>query len=106
MKIIKKLKSRVKKSRLLFNRRFLVISFILMMLLKVTGLASAAPVTPSAFSMSEVTGNVTTIITAAVGWMQTFLNFVIANPIILIFFFLTLAGFGIGLLKRLFGIFG
>ena len=44
---------------------------------------------------------ISTIVTASIGWMGQFVNFIGANPIVLVFVVLPLVGFAVSILKRL-----
>lgn len=45
--------------------------------------------------------DVGTIVTAAQGWLQSYVQIVTSNPLILMFVLVTFVGLGVGLLKRL-----
>jgi hypothetical protein len=51
--------------------------------------------------MATYIGNITSIITAAVGWMGTAGEAIAANPLALLFILLPMMGAGIGLFRRI-----
>lgn len=53
--------------------------------------------------MAEVIANITTVVTATVGWIGQYMGAVTAagNELLLVFFAMPLVGLGIGALKRL-----
>lgn len=53
-------------------------------------------------TMETILSTVTSIVTAAVGWVGSFVTLITENPILLVFCLLPFVGLGIGLLSRLF----
>lgn len=51
--------------------------------------------------MAEIISSVSSIFTAAIGWVGTVAETVTGEPILLIFAILPLVGIGVGLFKRL-----
>ena len=50
--------------------------------------------------MSEIVTGITTVFTAAVGWITTLAAFIVETPIILFFIALVVVGITIGYIKR------
>lgn len=56
----------------------------------------------AAFSMADLTAAVTSLVTAVVGWVETYLGAITGNPVLLAFCVaLPLVGLGIGVIRRL-----
>ena len=51
--------------------------------------------------MSEIITSVTTIFTAAIGWVGTVAETITSTPMLLLFVSIPLVGLGVGLFKRL-----
>lgn len=54
--------------------------------------------------MSEVLTSVSTVVTAAIGWIGDFVDVISSTPLLLLFVTVPLVGLGIGLLRRLISI--
>ena len=52
-------------------------------------------------TISSLLTNISSIVTAAVGWMQSAATAIAGNPVALLFILLPLMGVGIGLFKRI-----
>lgn len=59
------------------------------------------PQTSSTASVTTITSNVTSIVTAAAGWIETYVGVIMDNPLILTFVVLSIAGMGVGLIRRM-----
>lgn len=53
-----------------------------------------------AMTMETIITNVGSIITAAMTWATSAVNFITSNPLILMFVLLSLVGIGVGLVRR------
>lgn len=51
--------------------------------------------------MDAIISSVTTVFTAAIGWVGTVADTIVAEPLLMIFAVLPLVGLGVGLFKRL-----
>ena len=51
--------------------------------------------------MEAIITSVTSIVTAAAGWVGTFVDTVTAEPLLLMFAIIPVVGLGVGLLRRL-----
>lgn len=51
--------------------------------------------------MTDIISNVSSVFTAAIGWVGTVADTVVGEPILLIFALIPLVGLGVGLFKRL-----
>jgi len=60
----------------------------------------------STFDIGQIVTLVTTLVTAIVGWMGKFLDFIVANPMVLLLFGLSLVGIGFRYLRKMFRMFG
>lgn len=52
-------------------------------------------------AMSAIIANVTEIVTAAVGWITSYVGAITANPLILMFVIVSFVGLGVGLIRRM-----
>jgi hypothetical protein len=52
-------------------------------------------------TMSTIVGEVSTVVTAAFGWAGEAVEFIVANPLVMLFVALPIVGLGIGFLMRL-----
>lgn len=59
------------------------------------------PQTSSTASVTTITSNVSSIVTAAAGWIETYVGVIMDNPLILTFVVLSIAGMGVGLIRRM-----
>jgi hypothetical protein len=57
--------------------------------------------TSSTASVTTITSNVTSIVTAAASWIETYVGVIMDNPLILTFVVLSMAGMGVGLIRRM-----
>lgn len=57
--------------------------------------------TSSTASVTTITSNVTSIVTAAASWIETYVGVIMDNPLILTFVVLSIAGMGVGLIRRM-----
>lgn len=55
----------------------------------------------TSYSITQITADVTSIVTAAITWIQSFVNAITSNPLILMFVIIAFVGLGVGLIKRL-----
>lgn len=51
--------------------------------------------------MADILSAIGSIVTAAIGWVGSFVTVVTSNPLILIFVIVAFVGLGVGLLSRL-----
>lgn len=51
--------------------------------------------------MAEIISNVTSLVTAAIGWVNSFVGAITAQPLLLLFVITSFVGLGVGLIKRL-----
>lgn len=51
--------------------------------------------------MSEIISSVTSLVTAAVGWVNSFVGVITGQPLLLMFVITSFVGMGVGLIKRL-----
>lgn len=51
--------------------------------------------------MSSIIADVTSIVTAAITWVTSFVGTITSNPLILMFVLISFVGLGVGLLRRL-----
>lgn len=51
--------------------------------------------------MDTIIGAVTSLVTAAVTWVTSFLGAIVANDLLLLFVIVSFVGLGVGLLRRL-----
>lgn len=51
--------------------------------------------------MADILATITVVVTAAVGWLTTFVNTITATPLLMLFVVFGFVGTGVGLLKRL-----
>ena len=51
--------------------------------------------------VSEIVGQVTTIVNEAVKWIMAYVGAITSNPLILTFVLLLIVGMGVGLIRRL-----
>lgn len=56
---------------------------------------------PAAVTLASILSDVGTIVTNALGWAGDVVDFVVANPIVMIFVIIPLVGLGIGMVKRM-----
>lgn len=52
-------------------------------------------------TMTSILASVTEFITAAMGWMGDVAEFVVSNPLVLMFIIIPVVGLGIGLFRRI-----
>lgn len=53
------------------------------------------------FTMKTLTDNVTTIVTAAIGWIEKFVALIVSQPLLLAFVIVSFVGLAVGLIARL-----
>lgn len=51
--------------------------------------------------MSDIITSVTTLVTAAIGWVNSFVGAITSQPLLLLFVITGFVGMGVGLIKRL-----
>ena len=51
--------------------------------------------------MSEIISSVTSLVTAAIGWVNSFVGAITGQPLLLLFVIISFVGLGVGLIKRL-----
>lgn len=51
--------------------------------------------------MAEILGQVTSFVTAAIGWIGSFVTCITDTPLLLMFVIVAFVGLGVGLIKRL-----
>lgn len=56
---------------------------------------------PVVSTMSAILTDIGTVVTSAIGWMGSFVNFITSNPLILLFIVVAFVGLAIGLIRRL-----
>lgn len=56
---------------------------------------------PAVTGMAAILTNITSLVTAAVGWIGQFITVITANPFLMLFIIMSVVGLGIGLLSRL-----
>lgn len=54
--------------------------------------------------MASIISSVTSVVTAAVGWVGQFVDMITGNDLLLLFAIVPIVGLGVGLLKRLFSV--
>ncbi len=52
-------------------------------------------------TLSSLVGEVSTIVTGAVGWIGDYVGAITGNPLILMFVIIAFVGLGVGLIRRL-----
>lgn len=52
-------------------------------------------------TMTDIVGNVTTIVTGAVGWIGQYVALITGQPLLLLFVITSFVGLGVGLIARL-----
>lgn len=57
--------------------------------------------TTSSATVSTILTDVTAIVTAAVGWVTSYVGVIMSTPLILMFVILSVAGMGVGLIRRM-----
>lgn len=57
--------------------------------------------TSSTASVTTITSNVTSVVTAAASWIETYVGVIMDNPLLLTFVVLSIAGMGVGLIRRM-----
>lgn len=55
----------------------------------------------STATVSTILSNVTAVVTEAVDWIGSYVGAITSNPLILTFVILSIAGMGVGLIRRL-----
>lgn len=55
-------------------------------------------------TVSGLVGEVSTIVTGAVGWIGDYVGAITSNPLILMFVIVAFVGLGVGLIRRLIGL--
>ena len=63
--------------------------------------ATDPPVTPTPTALETMLGNVTSVLTSAVGWASSIGSTIVGTPILLLGVALPFVGFGVGLFKRM-----
>lgn len=51
--------------------------------------------------MSAILGDVTSFVTEAIGWINSFVGVIVAQPLLLMFVIVAFVGLGVGLIQRL-----
>lgn len=51
--------------------------------------------------MADILNNVTSFVTAAIGWINAFVDVIVDQPLLLMFTITSFVGLGVGLIKRL-----
>lgn len=51
--------------------------------------------------MADIISAVTSLVTASVGWVNSFVNVITSQPLLLLFVITGFVGLGVGLIKRL-----
>lgn len=51
--------------------------------------------------MADIISNVTSLVTAAIGWVNSFVGAITSQPLLLLFVITSFVGLGVGLIKRL-----
>lgn len=51
--------------------------------------------------MADIISAVTSLVTASVGWVNSFVNAITGQPLLLLFVITSFVGLGVGLIKRL-----
>lgn len=57
--------------------------------------------TPAAGTMAAIIADITSVVTAAISWVGSFVTTITSNPLILLFVIVAFVGLGVGLLSRL-----
>lgn len=57
--------------------------------------------TTTTATVSTILTNVTSVVTEAVTWITSYVGAITSNPLILTFVILSIAGMGVGLIRRL-----
>lgn len=56
---------------------------------------------PAAGTVAAILADATSVVTAASGWITTYVNAITGNPLIEMFVITTFVGLGVGLIRRL-----
>lgn len=66
-------------------------------------LAASLPgdITPGLSGMASIIADITSLVTAAVSWISSYVTVITGNPLLLIFVIVAFVGLGVGLIKRL-----
>lgn len=59
------------------------------------------PTPTPAFSMVDFTSAVSSLVTAAIGWIGQFVTVITSNPLLLAFVVVSFVGLGVGLIRRI-----
>lgn len=54
--------------------------------------------------MADIISAVSSIVTASISWVTSFVNLITSTPLLLLYAIIPLVGLGVGLLKRLFSV--
>lgn len=57
--------------------------------------------TTETVTMATIITDVTSLVTAAIGWVGEYVDAITGNPLILMFVIVSFVGLGVGLIKRL-----
>lgn len=52
-------------------------------------------------TLATILGYITNIVTSAVGWITSFVNLIVGQPLLLMFVLVAFVGTGIGLIRRI-----
>lgn len=66
-------------------------------------LAASVPgdITPGLSGMAAIIADITSLVTAAVSWIGSYVTVITGNPLLLIFVIVAFVGLGVGLIQRL-----
>lgn len=56
---------------------------------------------PTGATIQTIITAITSLVTAAIGWVQDFADVIVSEPIILIFVVVAFVGLGVGLIRRM-----
>lgn len=52
-------------------------------------------------TMSAILSDITSVVTASIGWINSFVGAITSNPLLLLFVVVAFVGLGIGLIRRI-----
>lgn len=55
----------------------------------------------TAVTMSTILGDITSVVTAAIGWINSFVGAITSQPLLLLFVVVAFVGLGVGLIRRI-----
>lgn len=55
----------------------------------------------TAVTMTSILGDITSVVTAAIGWINSFVGAITGQPLLLLFVVVAFVGLGVGLIRRI-----